>query len=263
MPNDEIISGVAARHRQILDLLSREGSVSVSRLAELLKVSEVTLRKDLNSLEQQRKLYRTHGSAILANPYIGDRHVNEKEKHNAPEKRAIAERAARRVAPDDSIIIASGTTMTFFAQALRDFPHHLIVITPALQVTTILSQNPGIEMIQLGGFIRPSSLSVVGKPAEDVLRDFHCSTLFIGVDGITPDFGLTTTNAMEASLNRTMIAASQKVVVLADSSKFGRLGFSKICDSDNVDEIITDSGIAPHLLAQLSARGIKTTVVGV
>ncbi len=261
MTNEETISGLAQRHKQILDLLFEKGSVSVSALAERLKVSEVTLRKDLSTLEQQKKLYRTHGSAILASPYISDRHVDEKEKQNVNEKRAIAAHAARMVSANDSIIIASGTTMTFFARSLRDFTENLTVITSALQVTSILSQNREIEVIQLGGFVRQSSMSVVGNHAEEMLRDFHCNKLFMGVDGITPEFGLTTTNVMEANLNRAMIRTAQKVVVLADSTKFGRIGFSKICDMADVDEIITDEGISPLMRDQLSEMGIETIVV--
>lgn len=261
MPHEETLSGIAQRHGQILDLLLRKGSVSVSYLAELLKVSEVTLRKDLSALEKQRKLYRTHGSAILASPYISDRHVDEKEKQNVDEKHAVSAHAAKMVSANDSIIIGSGTTMTFLARSLSHFPHHLTVITSALQVTSILSRNKNIDVLQLGGFVRSSSMSVVGEYAEEILDNFHCSKFFLGVDGITPDFGLTTTSAMEAGLNRAMIRTAQKVVVLADSTKFGRIGFSKICDLDDVDEIITDGKISPPMLEQLSERGIETTVV--
>ena len=129
--------------------------------------------------------------------------------------------------------------------------------------TQILSQDPDVDVIQLGGITRSSSVSVVGPFAEQMLRSFNCSKLFIGVDGIDPDFGLTTTNMLEASLNRAMIDAAQKVVVLADSSKFGRRGFSKICDLESVDRIITDNRVQPLYLDRLRERGIEVTVVEV
>lgn len=110
---------LAERHDFIMDLLQQQGSVSVAALAERLKVSEVTVRKDLTLLEEKKMLYRAHGSAILINPYINDRPVNEKEKHNAAEKRAIGIRAASLVTPDDSILIASGTTMLFLAREIK------------------------------------------------------------------------------------------------------------------------------------------------
>ncbi len=250
------------RHARILEIMHQKGSVSVGALAELLKVSEVTIRKDLSALEQQNKLYRAHGSAILISPYISDRHVNEKEKHNVAEKRAIGLRAAQAITPDDSIIIASGTTMLSFAREIVP-QGKLTAITSAVPVASILSNKTGIEVVQLGGILRDSSVSVVGHFAKEMLRNFSCSKLYVGVDGIDPDFGLTTTNLMEAELNRAMMNAAQKTIVLADSTKFGRRGFSKIFDLEEVDEIITDSNVNPRFLQELRERGIEVTVVDV
>ena len=257
---EEPLLSLPERHSRILSLLQQNGSISVTQLSELFKVSEVTIRKDLSYLEQQKKLYRTHGSAILISPYIGDRHVNEKEKKNVSEKQAIGAAAAALIAPEDSVIIASGTTVAFLAREIKP-QGHLTVITASVPVTRILSQNPDIDVIQLGGITRSSSVSVVGPFAEAMLRNFNCSKLFIGVDGIDLEFGLTTTNMLEASLNCAMIEAAQKVVVLADSSKFGRRGFSKICELEAVDRIITDSGVQPLYLDRLRERGIEVTVV--
>lgn len=148
----------------------------------------MTIRKDLSFLEQQKKLYRTHGSAILISPYISDRHVNEKEKKNVAEKQALggrgrgAPRAGRldhhRVGNDDGL---SGREIKPQGR--------LTVITASVPVTQILSQDPDVDVIQLGGITRSSSVSVVGPFAEQMLRSFNCSKLFIGVDGIDPDFG--------------------------------------------------------------------------
>lgn len=257
---EEALLSLPERHNRILMLLQQNGSISVTQLAELFKVSEVTIRKDLSYLEQQKKLYRTHGSAILISPYISDRHVNEKEKKNVAEKQAIGAAAASLLSRDDSIIIASGTTMAFLAREIEPVGH-LTVITAAVPVTSILSQNTHIDVIQLGGITRSSSVSVVGPFAEEMLGHFNCSKLFMGVDGIDMECGLTTTNMLEATLNGAMMNAAQKVIVLADSSKFGRRGFSKICDVDSVDMIITDNKIQPHFLDQLRERGIEVTVV--
>ena len=256
-PGEEPLLSLPERHSRILSLLQQNGSISVTQLSELFKVSEVTIRKDLSYLEQQKKLYRTHGSAILISPYISDRHVNEKEKKNVAEKRAIGAAAAALVSQD-----ASGTTMAFLAREIKPVGR-LTVITAAVPVTQILSQHADVDVIQLGGITRSSSVSVVGPFAESMLRNFNCSKLFVGVDGIDTEFGLTTTNMLEASLNGAMINAAQKVVVLADSSKFGRRGFSKICDLEAVDRIITDSGVQPLYLERLRERGIEVTVVDV
>ena len=202
--SEESVLSLPERHARILALLQQNGSISVTQLAEQFRVSEVTIRKDLSYLEQQKKLYRTHGSAILLSPYISDRHVSEKEKRNVEEKQAIGKAAAALIEQNDSIIIASGTTMTFLAREIRP-AGRLTVITASVPVTQILSQNEQTDVIQLGGITRSSSVSVVGPFAEQMLRSFNCSKLFIGVDGIDPDFGLTTTNMLEASLNRAMI----------------------------------------------------------
>jgi DeoR family transcriptional regulator of aga operon len=242
--------------------MHRNGSASVGALAEQLKVSEVTIRKDLSALEQQNKLYRAHGSAILISPYISDRHVNEKEKHNVAEKRAIGLRAAQTVTHNDSIIIASGTTMLFFAREIVP-KGKLTVITSAVPVASILSNKSGVEVVQLGGILRDRSVSVVGNFAKEMLDNFSCSKLYMGVDGIDTDFGLTTTNLMEAELNRAMMHAAQKTIVLADSTKFGRRGLSKIFDIEEIDEIITDSNVPPRFLSELRERGIEVTIVDV
>lgn len=173
---EEPILSLPERHNRILALLQQFGSISVAQLAERFKVSEVTIRKDLSYLEQQKKLYRTHGSAILISPYISDRHVNEKEKRNVAEKRAIGAFAASLIAQDDSIIIASGTTVTFLAREINP-AGHLTAITASVPVTQILSQCPDVDVIQLGGITRSSSVSVVGPFAEQMLRSFNCSKL--------------------------------------------------------------------------------------
>lgn len=250
---------LAERHNSILELLKVRGSIPVSDLADILKVSSVTIRKDLTLLEEKKLLYRTHGSAILINPYINDRHVSEKEKLNTDEKQAIGKVAATLIAPDDSIIIASGTTMFFLAHAIKP-QDHLTVITSSIHVTSILARHKDIDIIQLGGIVRNSSVSVVSEYAEKMLENFSCSKLFIGVDGIDPDYGLTTTNLMEASLNKSMIQAAQKTIVLTDSSKFGRRGFGKICGFESIDQIITDNKVSPQIVKSLEDMGIEVTI---
>jgi len=116
-------------------------------------------------------------------------------------------------------------------------------------------------VIQLGGMLRKSSSSVMGPYSESILKDFFCSKLFLGVDGIDLEFGLTTTNMMEAHLNRQMISVSQKTIVLTDSTKFGKRGFGKICNIDEIDHIITDSGISEHVVKQLQSLGVTVTIV--
>ena len=237
----------------------RHNSILVSELSIKLNVSSVTIRKDLTELEKEKKLYRNHGKAILINPYINDRNVNEKEKFYVEEKRIIGACAAKLITPKDSILIASGTTMHYFSRQIHSI-EHLTAITASLQVSEILSQDPDIDIIQLGGLLRHSSLSVVSKYAEAMLSNFSCSKLYMGVDGIDLDFGITTTDMMEANLNRVMMKTAQKTIILADSSKFGRRGFSKISDMEDIDHIITDSKISEATAKRIEELGIELTI---
>jgi DeoR family transcriptional regulator of aga operon len=254
------MSTLAERHQFILSRLKKEGKVNVLDLCRDLKVSSVTIRKDLKLLEDKNLLFRTHGGGTLSNPYTVDRPVNEKEKIRSQEKTAIGEAAAGLVEPNDCIIIASGTTVLSLARSIKP-QGHLTVITAALNVATELNRHPEVEVFVLGGMLRKSSSSVTGMHAERILDDFSCSKLFLGVDGIDADFGLTTTHVQEAQLNRRMIASSQKTIVLADSSKFGRRGFGRICGMEEVEQIITDSAVSEHMVDTLKGMGIEVTIV--
>ncbi|WP_017257720.1 DeoR/GlpR family DNA-binding transcription regulator [Pedobacter arcticus] len=251
---------IAERHQLILNKLVKEDFVSVLGLCKELDVSPVTIRKDLKLLEEKNLLFKTHGGATLQNPYTIDRPVNEKEAIRSSEKLRIGETAAKLVNDNDSLIIGSGTTVLALARSLQT-KLNLTVITAALNVAIELNRHPNIEILQLGGTMRKSSSSVTGSYAEQILRDFYCNKLFLGVDGIDLEHGLTTTNSTEAQLNREMIKVSQKTIVLVDSSKFGKRGFGKICAIDEIDHIITDSGILPSTLAALEGMGVKVTVV--
>ena len=254
------MSTLAERHQFILSKLKKEGKVNVLDLCRDLKVSSVTIRKDLKMLEDKNLLYRTHGGGTSSNPYTTDRPVNEKEKIRSEEKTSIGATAAALIEPNDCILIASGTTVLSLARHIKP-EGHLIVITAALNVAMELNQLPEVEVMVLGGVLRKSSSSATGVYAERILDDFSCSKLFLGVDGIDIDFGLTTTNVQEAQLNRKMIAASQKTIVLADSSKFGKRGFGRICGLEDIEQVITDSGISDHMVKSLKGMGIEVTIV--
>ena len=251
---------LSERHQKILEMLQLNGTVSVNELSRLLDVSSVTIRKDLGFLEEKKLLYRSHGGAILIDPYIANRHVLEKAKFFPEEKKRIGRKAVELLQPNDAIIIASGTTVLSFAQCI-DPEAKLTVITSAMNVAMALLNCRDVEVIQLGGIVRHTSTSVVGDETERMLANFSCSKLFLGVDGIDLKYGLTTTNAMEASVNRAMIEAAQKTIVLTDSSKFGRRGFGRICNLEVVDQFITVSGVPPKLVVDLEVRGIKVTVL--
>ncbi len=247
------------RQAHIMEVLIKEEAMSVSELAELLDVSSVTIRKDLNELEQAGKLYRSHGKARIINPFTLNRSVSEKEKMAPEQKDAIGREAAKLIDRDDSIIIASGTTVHALARNIKPI-HRLTVVTASLQVSVILSQDESNDIIQLGGMLRHSSLSVVGQYSKSILENCSFSKLFIGVDGIDFNYGFTTTDMREAELNQQMMRAAQKVIVLADSTKFGRRGFAKIGNIEDIDMIITDSGINPNVVKQIKEHGIEVVI---
>jgi DeoR family transcriptional regulator of aga operon len=211
-------------------------------------------------LEDRELLFRTHGGGTLINPYTTDRSVTEKAMIRSSEKCGIGEAAARLLEPNDCILIASGTTVLSLAKNIQP-EGNLTVVTSALNVAMELTNHQNIEVILLPGIIRKTSSSVTGNYAEEMLNNFSFSKLFLGVDGIDVEFGLTTTNMMEAHLNRKMIAVSQKTIVLADSSKFGKRGFGRICGLEDIEHIITDHHVSDHTAETLKGLGIEVSIV--
>jgi len=247
---------IAERHKLVLDKLQKEGYVSVAALSKEMGVTMATVRKDLRMLEEKGLLFRAHGSATPIYPYVNDRPVNEKELVHVEEKQAIAKKAIEFLSERDAVIVGSGTTVVAFAQAIpRKLP--LTVLTGAMNVTMALMDSPEIEIVQLGGSVRKSSSSVVGHYAEEMIANFACSKLFLSVDGISLDYGLTTSNMMEAHLNSLMIRSVQRTIVLVDSSKFGKKGFGRICGLEDIHTIITDKGLSSHYISKLAEKGIE------
>lgn len=251
---------IAERHRYILDELDRAGFVSVSDLSKRMEVTMVTIRKDLKLLEDKGLLFRSHGSATPVSPYVSDRSVQVKKLEQVEEKTRIAQHAVKMLLEKEAILIGSGTTVVAFAQAIpKNLP--LTVLTAAMNVSLSLMDHDQVELVQLGGVVRKSSSSAVGHYAEEMLRGFACSKLFLSVDGISLEHGLTTSNMMEAHLNAQMIRSVQKTIVLADSRKFGRKGFGKICELEDIDTIITDGGIPEVYREKLEEKGIEVVIV--
>lgn len=250
---------ITERHQFILRELQEKGRVTIPKLISDMKVSGVTVRKDLKLLEEKNLLFRTRGGCSMTNPYAIERHINEKEFIKSDEKKKIARLALDLIGENDSIIIGSGTTVFELARILHP-EKRLTVITPALKVSLELCNRPNIEILQLGGMIHQSSSSSAGSFAEKVLEELSCGVLFLGVDGIDLEHGLSITNLMEASLNQKMIRLAQTVVILADNSKFDRRGLGKICNLDQVDYIITDKGAPSATIARIENTGVRVLI---
>lgn len=256
------MGNIALRHKYILDMLKKEGYVRVQDLSAALNVSEVTIRKDLKILENKKLLFKNHGSASSTHfgSVIADKHIDEKEKIHRDEKTRIAKAAVKLLEPNDKIIIASGTTLLAFANEIQ-VNEPITIISSSIKLSLALCYNPNIDVIQLGGTMRKNSVSVVGHEAENTLSQFTCNKLFLGVDGIGVDSGLTTSDVNEARINQAMIDAAKEVIILTDSSKFSKLGFCKICEVSKVDHIITDTDAPSNIVHILRDQGIKVTLV--
>lgn len=251
---------IAQRHKYILDKLKEEDYVKVQELSEALQVSEVTIRKDLKYLEEKKLLSRNHGSASSILSIIPDRHISEKEKIQVEEKCKIAERAKMLIEPNDKIIIASGTTTLALANAISTISIPCTVITPSIKVSLALCNNPNIEIIQLGGTLRKNAASVAGREAEIILNNMSCNKLFFGVDGIDLDYGFTTSCLAEAQIHQQMIESSQKHYALLDAMKFGKRGFCKICNVNDIQHIVTDDKAPMHIVNRLRENAIEVII---
>lgn len=248
------------RRRQILDILNREGRVLVVDLAKQFLTSQVTIRKDLDVLQAQGRIHRSHGGALPARESaLEDPTLREKEKLHRKEKLQIAAEAARMVHEGQVVILDSGTTTTAIARALRDF-QNLTIITNAVNIAAELSGS-SLEVILTGGTLRKNSFSLVGPVADDTLRRLNADILFLGVDGFDVNHGLTTPNQLEAKVNRAMMDVARVVVVVCDSSKFGRRALCSIAPPAAVHHLITDRGIRKADLAALKQAGIHVTVI--
>lgn len=253
------MKNITKRHQFILKRLEEKGQITIPELIDLTEVSGVTIRKDLKFLEDKGLIFITRGGASLTNPYTVDRPIMEKATINAEQKRKIGQAALQLIGQNDSIIIGSGTTVFEVAHQLHS-TKPLTVITPAIKVTTELCNRPNIEVLQLGGLIRPNSSSVAGSYAEYMLNQISCGVLFVGVDGIDLDFGFSISNLTEANINQRMINTAQVVAVLADSSKFGKRGIGKICEIEQVQYVVTDDGVPEQAAKALEEHGIKVII---
>jgi DeoR family transcriptional regulator of aga operon len=248
------------RRRSIVELVRNDGSVLVKDLARRFATSQVTIRKDLEILHGRGFLHRTHGGALPHHEgALSDPSLREKEKLYRQEKLRIAAAAARMVQEGQVVILDSGTTTTAIARALKQLKN-LTVITNAVNIAAELA-GTAVEVILTGGTLRKNSFSLVGPMAEETLRAINADLLFLGVDGIDPQHGLTTPNLLEAKVNRVMVEAARETVAVCDASKFGRRSLSSITPIRSLHAIITGRGAPAADLKALRKAGVKVFLV--
>jgi DeoR family transcriptional regulator of aga operon len=248
------------RRQHILDLIQRHGRALVGELSRELKISQITVRKDLDYLQSKGLVQRSHGGAlrIQASALI-DPTLQEKQKQNFREKERIAAAALKMVEDGQCIILDSGTTTTAIAKGLKRFSQ-LTVITNAVNIAAELA-GTDFEVILVGGSLRKNSFSLVGPLAEDNLQEMHADILFLGVDGFDLEVGITTPNFLESRVNRAMVKAAQTVVAVCDSSKFNRRSLSRIVPPSAIHYVITDCKLPNDIAEALRLQNINLTLV--
>jgi DeoR family transcriptional regulator of aga operon len=249
----------AERVGAILEHLSAHGSVSVAELARELAVSPATIRRDLELLDDQRLLTRTHGGAV-AQGVLYELPLRYKTGRHQQEKRRIAAEAATRVADGEAVGLTGGTTTTEVARVLVE-RQRLTVVTNALNIASELAIRPNLKLVVTGGLARSESYELVGPLAEQSLAGLNLDTVFMGVDGISFEAGLMTHHEVEAHTNMALMERARRAVVVADSSKIGRPAFARICPIERVHELITDAAADAGALDAIREAGVLVTTV--
>jgi DeoR/GlpR family transcriptional regulator of sugar metabolism len=246
-----------ARQRQerILEEVRRTGGARVSDLVELLNVSDMTVRRDIGILAGKGLVSRVHGGATA----ITGRSAEEpgfaaKSGLQTAEKEAIARAAVTLVAPGDSVAISAGTTTYAVARELLAVPH-LTVVTNSVPVGELLHASGRDDLtVVLTGGVRTPSDALTGPVAVAALQSLHVDWLFLGVHGFDDRAGFTTPNLVEAETDRALVRCARRVVVVADSTKWGVVGLSSIARLDEVDVLVTDSGLDAEAQQLIRAR---------
>lgn len=251
----------AERQKKMIEYIENNTSAQIHELAERFHVSEATVRRDLDDLDQQGAIRRTHGGAIKMDRSTSYEHMySEKIDLMTEEKQRIAQYAAGMVHNGDTIIIDSGTTTFFIAQALSRH-ENLTLITNDLYIAYQTPIHPSSTLIVTGGMRRQGRQELVGTVPENFIRETHVDIAFIGVDGIDLTGGVTNANFAEVGVKRLMLDAGMRSVIVADHSKFGRVALARICDIRQADLILTDRGIEEEMLHRLRKLPVEIEVV--
>lgn len=261
-PASKRTAGTSERREQIIQRLRQQGSVQVNDLAAAFGVSTVTIRHDLAFLEKQGLAMRAYGGALRCEgaPAVSEPSVVDKSTLNIVMKRAIARAAVALIKPGHRIILDSGTTTCEIARLLHQH-QEVIAMTNGMNVANALLDAEGVELLMTGGHLRRHSQSFYGDRAEQSLQNYHFDMLFLGVDAIDLERGVSTHNEDEARLNRRMCEVAERIIVVTDASKFNRSSLHKIIDTASIDTIITDDGIPAESLEGLRRSGIEVVLI--
>jgi DeoR/GlpR family transcriptional regulator of sugar metabolism len=230
------------RREKIFELIQEDGSAKVINLAKIFKVTEVTIRQDLEKLEKDGLVIKEHGGAFLKDIKDQVQSFSLGHKENIDKKELIAKKCIEFIENGDSIILDSGSTTTEIAKHLKGFKN-LTVITNALNIALMLGAEPGIVLIVTGGEFKPPTLSLTGQKAADSFKGLNVQKLFLATAGISLKSGLTYPSISDLVVKKAMIEAADTTYLVADSTKIGKSAFASLGALSLIDYIITDSGI--------------------
>ena len=252
------------RQMLIVEEVRRRGAVRVSELTELLDVSNMTIRRDLDVLAASGLVEKVHGGAtVRGRPSTDEPGFEAKSHRQLREKEAIALAAAALVEPGQAIALTAGTTTWRLAHHILQVPD-LTVVTNSIQVANVLHREPRPDLtVVLTGGVRTPSDALVGPVAVTTLRSLHVDVLFMGVHGMTADAGFTTPNMLEAETDQAFVGAAQRLVVVADHTKWGLRGLSRIARLGDAHVLVTDSGLPPEARAALEEHVDRVVVAPV
>ena len=244
------------RKTSLLHVLQKDNSIPIDELAQQLDVSSSTLRRELRDLINESLVTVTVGKVSLAKPTNEERPFALRSLLNSEEKVRIARMALELVANGDTIFIAGGTTTLEFARLLP-CQRRVTVITNALRVVDLLVDQPGIDLIALGGAVRPGEQTLHGHQTDWGVAQFRADKLFYGIEAISLQHGLTHSQIVEVSTDRAFARAATQTIILADHTKFGKVAPALVMPIEKVHVIVTDRDLAPDIVESLSASGIK------
>jgi len=247
------------RQYNIINLLNRQGRLSVGEIVEQFKVSQATARRDLETLVERGKLQRVHGGAIPLRQAPPELPILQRASANAEEKGRIGNTTAALVQDGDTILLGSGTTVAEVALALRQ-RKGLTVITNSLPVLNTLSGLPDISVIALGGVFRDSELSFIGHITEQALSEVRADRVIIGVHALNLEQGLTNDYIPETMTDRAILHAGREVIVVADHSKVNTVSTALLAPITSIHTLVTDSKTPSEFREALTAIGVRVIV---
>lgn len=255
----KIISGTE-RQNHILQWVNLQQRISINEVCEQFMVSQATARRDLETLAGKGKVQRVHGGAIAIEKAPPEMPMLQRQIDQAAEKQRIGVAGAGLVNDGETVFLGSGTTVLEVARNLKD-RHNLMVITNSLPVVNLLSDNPEITIVCLGGMLRPSELSFIGHITEQDLAEVRADKVFIGVRAINLEEGLTNDYMPETMTDRAILKISHEIIVVADHTKFGRVSTVMLVPIERVQMLITGKETSGEFIKDISTRNIRIIVV--